>query len=209
MTSGDTGDLFQDIEPLTRDPILVLGSWLSRARETGAPDADAMALATVDARGRPDLRVVTLSTLSRGGLIFFTNIESAKGLQLKENPHAAVAFHWRETGRQVRVRGIVQSVSEDEADAYFASSPREIKIAAIASDQSRPLDARRTLMRQAAQVATVDLETSIKRPQHWGGFRLVPSAIEFWQKADDRLHDRIRFTREGDSLAWRRGRLYP
>ena len=209
MRTHSDDDIFQDNGPSKKDPLQVLEIWLSRARETEIPDPDAMALATADGQGHPDLRVVTLSGIAHGGLIFFTNIDSAKGNQLDENPYAAAGLHWREIGRQIRIRGKTDRIAGDEADIQFARSSVELKIAAIASDQSRPLHDRRTLMRQAAQVATAAIEFEIKRPPQWAGFRLVPASIEFWQKADDRLHDRIHFSRKGEMEPWVRTRLYP
>ena len=190
------------------DPIALFRDWMAAARESEPNDSNAMSLATVDAHGRPDVRVVLLKDISDKGFAFYTNFDSAKGEQLKASPVAALGFHWKSLRRQVRVRGSVVAVPGDEADAYFASRARESRISAIASDQSRPLPSRETFdQRIAALQAEYEGRDDIPRPANWGGFRLVPGEIEFWQDQAFRMHDRLKFTLKDG--VWARERLYP
>lgn len=189
------------------EPYGLFAEWLEAAK-TGEPnDANAMTLATLDAEGMPDARIVLLKDVDARGFTFFSNQESAKGEQLWAHPAAALVFHWKSLRRQVRVRGVVEQVSAAEADAYFASRARESRIGAWASDQSRPLDSRAALeARVAEQTAGFD-GREVPRPDRWTGWRVVPQQIEFWRDRAFRLHDRLRFEREGE--AWRRTRLWP
>lgn len=189
------------------EPIDLFVEWLSDARAHEPNDANAMALATVDADGAPDSRMVLLKDVDARGFTFYSNRQSAKGLQLAERPVAALLFHWKSLRRQVRVRGSVEPVSAAEADAYFASRARESRIGAWASDQSRPLDARQTLETAVADEETRFDGQDVPRPEHWTGWRVVPDVVEFWRDRPFRLHDRLRFQRDGS--AWRRGLLYP
>jgi pyridoxamine 5'-phosphate oxidase len=190
-----------------REPIGLFVDWLTEARAHEVNDANAMTLATVDADGAPDARIVLLKDVDARGFTFYSNRESAKGLELEARPVAALTFHWKSLRRQVRVRGAVEPVTPDEADAYFASRARESRIGAWASDQSRPLDDRQTLeaavVRETARFEGLD----VPRPDRWIGWRVIPHAVEFWRDRPFRLHDRLRFTRAGEN--WRPERLWP
>ncbi len=189
------------------EPIGLFVEWLEDAKRYEPNDANAMTLATVDAAGAPDARMVLLKDVDERGFTFYSNRESAKGEALAVHPSAALLFHWKTLRRQVRVRGAVQPVTEAEADAYFASRARESRIGAWASDQSRPLDSRETLeaavVRQTARFGDGD----VPRPGHWTGWRVVPDHVEFWRDRPFRLHDRLCFDRVGDG--WTKTRLWP
>lgn len=190
------------------DPFLVFDAWMADAQASEPNDPNAMALATVDADGLPDVRMVLLNGIDRRGFVFYTNVGSAKGRELAAQPKAAAVWHWKSLRRQIRVRGAVKQVSAEEADAYYSSRPRMSRIGAWASDQSQPLGSRAEL-EQA--VATRDAEfagVEPPRPPHWTGFRIIPISIEFWQDKPFRLHDRAVFRATGDG-AWTRTRLYP
>lgn len=194
--------------PATDDPIGLLEQWLAEARGAEPNDANAMALATVDADGLPDVRMVLLKGVSEEGLNFFTNYESAKGEQLVAAPKAAICFHWKSLRRQVRVRGDVSRMPGGEADAYFAQRAAQSRISAIASDQSRPLEDRSVFQQRIAEISSIyGDDDDIPRPDYWGGFRLSPQSIEFWQDQAFRMHDRLKFERAPDG--WRSQRLYP
>ena len=189
------------------EPFALFAEWLEAAKASEPNDANAMTLATVDANGLPDARMVLLKDMDARGFTFFSNQESAKGEQLWAHPSAALLFHWKSLRRQVRVRGTVEPVSAAEADAYFASRARESRIGAWVSDQSRPLASREVLEAGvAAQTARFEGE-EVSRPDRWIGWRVVPQQIEFWRDRPFRLHDRLRFDREGDG--WTRTRLWP
>lgn len=191
------------------EPIALFVEWLEAARASEPNDPNAMALATVDADGHPDVRMVLLKDVDARGFTFFSNQESAKGEQLWANPSAALLFHWKSLRRQVRVRGPVEPVSLAEADAYFASRARESRIGAWVSDQSRPLTDRATLeTRVADQTARFDGQ-EVPRPDRWTGWRVKPVQIEFWRDRPFRLHDRLRFDRAVEDQSWSRGRLWP
>ncbi len=189
------------------EPIGLFVDWLADARAHEVNDPNAMTLSTVDADGWPDARLVLLKDVDARGFTFYSNRESAKGLELAANPVAALTFHWKSLRRQVRVRGRVEPVTPQEADAYFASRARESRIGAWASDQSRPLDDRATLeaavVRETARFEGQD----VPRPERWIGWRVVPRSVEFWRDRPFRLHDRLRFDREGDG--WAKTRLWP
>ncbi|MGH3066858.1 MAG: pyridoxamine 5'-phosphate oxidase [Gaiellaceae bacterium] len=188
------------------EPIAQLKAWLAEARDS-LPQADAMTLATADASGRPSARIVLLRGVNERGLTFFTNRESRKGVELQENPRAAVVLHWWELGRQVRVEGVIEEMDEVGSATYWSTRPRASQVAAWASPQSRPLPARSDLDALVAAAALRFDGEPIPLPDFWGGYRLVPESIEFWAHRDDRLHDRIRFSRSADG--WRRERLAP
>ena len=191
----------------TQDPYVLFDAWMTEAKASELNDPNAMALATVDSDGLPDVRVVLLNGLDRRGLVFFTNAESAKGVELAGQPKAAVVFHWKSLRRQIRARGPVTEVTADEADAYFATRPRISRLGAWASQQSRPLGSRAEL---EAAVAARDAEFADReppRPPHWKGYRIAPLAFEFWQDMPYRLHDRVTFVARGDG--WDKTRLYP
>ena len=191
------------------DPIALFHEWMELARAKEPEDPDAMALATADASGFPDVRMVLLKGADAEGFVFYTNLESAKGRELKENPAAALCFHWKSLRRQIRVRGHVSPVSEEEANAYFASRARDSQIGAWASKQSRPLESRFALEKQVAMFAAKFGLVKVPRPPHWSGFRVTPLQIEFWRDRPFRLHDRRVFIRESASGRWRTERLFP
>lgn len=189
------------------EPIGLFVDWLADAKGVEPNDANAMTLATVDAAGAPDARMVLLKEVDGRGFTFYSNRESAKGEALAAHPVAALLFHWKSLRRQVRVRGRVERVTAAEADAYFASRARESRIGAWASDQSRPLESRAAL-EQAVTRETARFEgQDVPRPEHWTGWRLVPDSVEFWRDRPFRLHDRMRFERRGEG--WTRVRLQP
>jgi len=192
----------------TADPISLFAAWLGEAEASEPNDPNAMALATVDGDGMPDVRMVLLKEHDAKGFVFFTNFESAKGRELAANPKAALCFHWKSLSRQVRVRGPVTEVTAEEADAYFASRPRLSRIGAWASQQSRPLESRFALEKAVAAYTAKYAVGEVPRPPYWSGYRLAPVEIEFWQSGAFRLHDRVRFTRGADG-AWEKARLYP
>jgi pyridoxamine 5'-phosphate oxidase len=192
---------------LLADPIELFADWFERA-EAELPLADAVCLATAGDDGSPDARMVLLKGFDERGFRFFTNEESVKGAQLAARPAAALVFYWRELDRQVRVRGPVERLPASESDEYFATRARASRIGAWASPQSRPLDGRAELDRGVAAVEARFAGADIPRPAHWGGFRVVPAAIEFWQGQVGRLHDRFRYERDADG-GWTWTRLAP
>jgi pyridoxamine 5'-phosphate oxidase len=194
----------RDLDP---DPLRQFGTWFEEAHEAGVEVPEAMALATATPDGRPSVRMVLLKQADEGGFRFHTNYESRKGGELAANPRAALLFHWRPLGRQVRVEGEVEHLSPDESDAYFRTRPLGSRIAAWASPQSRPLDDRAQLEQLYGEAATRFPGEDVPLPPHWGGYRLVPDAYEFWQHAENRLHDRVRYERDGER--WARERLAP
>ncbi len=190
------------------DPFARFAAWLAEA-EAGEPDdANAMALATADAAGRPSLRMVLLKGVDHGGFVFYTNLESRKGADLAANPQAALLFHWKSLHRQVRVEGGVEPVTAAEADAYFATRARTSRIGAWASRQSRPLAGRFALEKRVAEFTLKFGIGDIPRPPHWSGFRLAPARFEFWQDRPFRLHDRL-VCLPGDAGGWRTERIFP
>ena len=202
--ASDARDLIPDVD----DPLNLFQTWLAEARKTELNDSNAMALATVDASGRPDVRMVLLKGVGTSGFVFFTHETSAKGQQLTGCPQAALCFHWKSQRRQVRVRGPVGPVAEAEADAYFASRARISQLGAWASRQSEPLSERSELESRLAEARErFGDDGPVERPAVWKGYALEPSEIEFWQDQPYRLHDRLLFRRTG--TVWTRGRLYP
>ncbi len=188
------------------EPFAPFQRWLDEAWK-GEPNAHAMTLATTAPDGRPSARAVLLKGLDPRGFVFYTNLESRKSTELFANPHAALCFLWKSLNRQVRVEGPVEQVGDDEAEAYFASRPRDSQIGAWASDQSRPLESRAALERRVEEFSHRFGEGNVPRPAYWSGFRVVPQRVEFWQERPFRLHDRLLFIREGEG--WRRERLFP
>ena len=191
---------------LDPDPFAQFKRWFAEA-EREVPLAEAMTLATVDAAGRPDARMVLLKGFGPDGFRFFTNYRSAKGRQLAERPEAALVIYWRELDRQVRATGAISKLPDEDSDAYFATRPRDSQVAAAASPQSELIEGRDWL-----EVRVGEIESShpdrVPRPEHWGGYLLAPESIELWQGGPGRLHDRFRYTRDG-SGAWRLERLAP
>jgi pyridoxamine 5'-phosphate oxidase len=192
---------------LAAEPFDLFGAWLADATKSEPNDPNALALATVDADGMPDVRMVLLKGFDRQGFVFYTNFESAKGKEILGSMKAAMCFHWKSLRRQVRVRGPVEIVSDAEADAYYATRPRGSRIGAWASKQSRELESRFALEKAVAEYTARYPIGDIPRPAHWSGFRIIPQQIEFWHDRPFRLHDRVVFTRSGDG--WEKTRLYP
>ena len=191
------------------DPFNLFGEWLKEAEGTEPNDANAMALATVDEEGLPNVRMVLLKGYDERGFVFYTNFESQKGQEILGTMKAACVFHWKSLRRQVRVRGIVEEVSKAEADDYFASRPRDSRIGAWASQQSRPLESRFALETAVAVNTAKYAIGEVPRPPHWSGFRIKPLSIEFWHDRPFRLHDRVVFRRPDENAQWSKARLYP
>ncbi|MFT3731462.1 MAG: pyridoxamine 5'-phosphate oxidase [Hyphomicrobium sp.] len=196
------------------DPFELFATWMAEAEHSELNDPNAMSVATVDASGMPNVRVVLLKNVdppeaSDRGFVFYTNFESAKGRELLANPKAALLFHWKSLERQVRVRGPVSLASHGEADAYYASRPRLSRIGAWASHQSRPLSSRDVLEAKVQHFEAKFPNEEIPRPAYWSGFRVLPVEIEFWHSRPFRLHDRIVFRRDAPRDSWHKTRLYP
>ncbi|ESQ74449.1 pyridoxamine 5'-phosphate oxidase [Asticcacaulis sp. AC402] len=189
------------------EPFVLFADWLKDARAKEPNDPNGMAVATVDDDGLPDVRMVLLKDFDDQGFVFYTNTQSAKGQHLTANPKAALLFHWKSLRRQVRIRGDVTRVTDAEADLYFASRARQSQIGAWASDQSQPLPDRFALEKRVAEYGLKFGLGKIERPPHWTGFRVEPSAMEFWRDRPFRLHDRVQFTRT--ATGWTREKLYP
>lgn len=190
------------------EPFRLFAEWLHDATQSEPNDPNALALATVDPDGMPNVRMVLLKGFDERGFVFYTNFESAKGGEILSAKKAAMCFHWKSLRRQVRIRGPVEVVSDEEADEYYASRPRGSRIGAWASKQSRPLESRFALEKAVAEYTAKFAVGTIPRPSHWSGFRIVPQSIEFWHDRPFRLHDRVVFIRnkKGD---WQTERLYP
>ena len=192
-----------------QEPFDLFRQWFADATASEPNDPNAMALATVDPQGMPDVRMVLMKGYDEQGFVFYTNTGSAKGTQLLASRKAAIVFHWKSLHRQVRVRGPIEQVSDAEADAYFQSRPRDSRIGAWASQQSRPLESRFALEKAVAVNAAKYAVATVPRPPHWTGFRIMPVAIEFWHDRPFRLHDRITFSRAEPNGDWTKHRLYP
>lgn len=209
--ADETVEMARETQDLSHDgdPFRQFADWWAEAEQTEPNDANAMALATADADGLPNVRMVLLKGVDSTGFVFYTNLESDKGRELATNAQAALCFHWKSLRRQVRVRGPVEPVSDEEADDYFASRPKQSQIGAWASRQSRPLSGRMELEKEVARYAAKYALGTVDRPPHWSGFRLVPRRIEFWRDRPFRLHDRLVFERVDRSSTWHTSRLFP
>ncbi len=201
LTTGD----FTDAD----EPLRLFAAWLDEATRSEPAEANAMALATVDAEGMPNVRMVLLKGFDPQGLVFYTNLDSQKGQELAANPKAALSFHWKSLSRQVRIRGPVEPVTDAEADAYFGSRARLSQIGAWASKQSAPLESRLAFEKAIALYTAKHAIGTVPRPPNWSGFRIVPTVMEFWQDRQFRLHDRVEFRKAGRNAPWSKARLYP
>jgi pyridoxamine 5'-phosphate oxidase len=191
------------------DPFALFAEWMKDAEKSEPNDPNAMALSTVDEEGLPNVRMVLLKDFDDKGFVFYTNYESQKGQEIQATMKAAVMWHWKSLRRQVRVRGLVEKVTAAEADAYFNSRPRDSRIGAWASAQSRPLEGRFALETSVAMYAAKYAIGAVPRPPHWSGFRILPLSIEFWHDRPFRLHDRVVFRRENQTAGWTKAKLYP
>ena len=203
--NGLTGGDFTESE----EPFKLFGEWLKEAEASEVNDPNAVALATVDEDGLPNVRMVLLKGFDTDGFVFYTNFESQKGREILGQKKAAMCFHWKTLRRQVRVRGPVELVTDAEADAYFATRARGSRIGAWASKQSRPLESRFALEKAVAEYTARYAIGEIPRPSYWSGFRIRPTSIEFWKDQKFRLHDRIEFRRSAPEGAWEKVRMYP
>ncbi|MFT4184496.1 MAG: pyridoxamine 5'-phosphate oxidase [Rhizobium sp.] len=201
LTSGDFTE--------RNEPFALFAAWLRDAEASEPNDPNAVALATVDEEGLPNVRMVLLKGFDIQGFVFYTNFESQKGQEILSQKKAAMCFHWKSLRRQVRLRGLVEVVSDAEADEYFKTRPRGSRIGAWASKQSRPLEGRFALEKAVAEYTARYAIGDIPRPSHWSGFRIRPLSIEFWHDRQFRLHDRIEFRRETPEGAWEKVRMYP
>ncbi|MCM2294523.1 pyridoxamine 5'-phosphate oxidase [Allorhizobium sp. BGMRC 0089] len=191
------------------DPFRLFGAWLEEAKGSEINDPNAVALATVDEAGLPNVRMVLLKDFDSRGFVFYTNFESQKGTEILASGKAAMCFHWKSLRRQVRLRGLTEIVSNEEADAYYKSRPVGSRIGAWASKQSRPLESRFALEKAVAEYTARYALGDIPRPPHWSGFRIRPLTIEFWHDRKFRLHDRIEFRRGSLDESWEKVRMYP
>ena len=210
MSLSELGTLTASLGFMDRkDPFGIFADWFEDAKKSEPNDPNGMALATVDDEGLPNVRMVLMKDYDEKGFVFYTNYESQKGQEILANMKAALLFHWKSLRRQVRVRGLVEKVTNAEADAYFKSRPRDSKIGAWASQQSRPitkpLEFETAIAMQTARFGIAD----VPRPPHWSGFRVKPVSMEFWHDRPFRLHDRVVFRREKPEGDWSKARLYP
>jgi pyridoxamine 5'-phosphate oxidase len=201
LTSGD----FTHAE----EPFALFGEWFAEAVKTEPNDPNAMSLATVDAGGLPDVRMVLMKSYDTDGFVFYSHTASQKGLELATNPKAALLFHWKSLRRQVRIRGLASPVTEAEADAYFATRPKQSQIGTWASKQSQPLESRFAFEQAIAKFAAKYIVGEVPRPPGWSGWRVAPAQFEFWHDRAFRLHDRLEFRRAAPDQPWSKTRLYP
>ncbi|MEM1371253.1 MAG: pyridoxamine 5'-phosphate oxidase [Pseudomonadota bacterium] len=207
-------DIIEPILSTDIDPFDVFAQWMHEASEREINDPNAMTVASVDADGLPNARVVLLNGVDPAGVadrgfVFYTNLESQKGRELLGSGKAALLFHWKSMRRQIRIRGPIAQIANEEADRYFATRARDSRIGAWASQQSRPLKSRADLQAEIARLETTYPDDNVPRPPHWSGLRVVPSEIEFWQERTYRLHDRVVLRRDSGAEAWVRTRLNP
>lgn len=215
--SQDRGDVAQmrqhykrdtlDEEKVPGDPLELFRHWFQDARDSGVLEPNAMTLATASRSGAPSARMVLLKAFHERGFVFYTNYKSQKGLEVESNPRAALVFWWDRLERQVRIEGVVERVSQEESEIYFQSRPRDSRLGAWASPQSEVIASRRVLEEREAYFEAAFTNREVPRPEHWGGYRVCPTLMEFWQGRSSRLHDRVRFRREQDQ--WVRERLAP
>ena len=191
------------------EPLRLFAAWFEEAKRSEPSDASAMTLATVDTDGLPNARMVLLKGFDERGFVFYTNVDSAKGHELRHHSKAALVFHWKSLNRQVRLRGTVEPVDPSEADAYFATRPRLAQIGAWASKQSAPLESRMAFEKAIALAMAKYAVGTVPRPQNWSGYRVMPLVMEFWHDRPYRLHDRIEFRRAATNEPWSKTRLYP
>ena len=201
LTSGD----FTEAD----EPLRLFAAWFEQAARSEPRDPTAMSLATVDADGAPNVRMVLMKGFDERGFVFYTNVDSAKGRELDRDRKGALLFHWKSLNRQIRLRGPVERVDDAEADAYFATRPRLAQIGAWASKQSAPLESRMAFEKAIALTTAKFAVGTIPRPPNWTGYRLQPLVAEFWQDRPFRLHDRLEFARDAAGAPWRKTRLYP
>lgn len=195
-----------DIDSIRKDPFEQFGLWMDDALKGGFLEPTALVLSTVSPEGRPSSRVLLLKGFDARGFVFYSNYDSRKGMELKQNPFACMVIFWDRFDRQVRIEGKIEQIEPEQSDEYFASRPYTSRLGAWASKQSRPLKSRFTLIKDVAKLM-VKYPVNVPRPPHWGGYRLVPDAFEFWQGRESRLHDRFRFTLAGNK--WEIERLSP
>jgi len=204
LTTGTSSDFTE-----AGEPFVLFGEWFSEACKAEPNDPNAMALATVDETGLPDVRMVLMKGYDTEGFVFYSHIASQKGHELAANPKAALLFHWKSLRRQVRIRGLVSPVTDAEADAYFATRPKRAQIGAWASKQSQPLESRFAFEQAIALVAARHMIGEVPSPSGWSGWRIAPTRMEFWHDRPFRLHDRIEFRRDAPDGAWSKVRMYP